>query len=451
MARNHVRTRGPARVTAGTGRRPAARPVYEFHVSRQARERYGFEERLFGLTGNVIFADYAASRRFAARMNEVRGVATDPGAAVRAGDLNAMGLIDEILHHVVELYREQVEPRAIAGALEALEKRLGRQTLDATLAAFAEQFPGSAILSGDQPAKEWLSDETAGRSNREIALEELLMLWLANRNPAFAPFGELFDDRELEEGSAYPALMRGLEAYARALPPFGPEGDDLITLLRRPALEGGDSLAAQLRWLRQRLGFALARFGDRMLVGLDVISEEERAAWMRFHPTAGGRGRGRDSADADASALHGFGEIEGEPERFSQDLDWMPRLVLIAKSTYVWLDQLARQYNRPIWRLDQIPDEELDRLARAGFTGLWLIGLWERSRASQTIKQMRGQPDAVASAYSLMDYRIAGDLGGDEAYANLRDRAAARGVRLASDMVPNHMGIDSRWVVEYPD
>src|SRR3954452_20781282 len=64
---------------------------------------------------------------------------------------------------------------------------------------------------------------------------------------------------------------------------------------------------------------------------------------------------------------------------------------------------------------------------------------------------MRGNPEAVASAYSLMDYRIAEDLGGDQAYGNLRDRAWSRGIRLASDMVPNHMGIDSRWVVEHPD
>ena len=35
---------------------------------------------------------------------------------------------------------------------------------------------------------------------------------------------------------------------------------------------------------------------------------------------------------------------------------------------------------------------------------------------------MRGNPDAVASAYSLDDYRIADDLGGEAAYANLRDR-----------------------------
>ncbi len=42
-----------------------------------------------------------------------------------------------------------------------------------------------------------------------------------------------------------------------------------------------------------------------------------------------------------------------------------------------------------------------------GFTGLWLIGLWERSDASREIKQRCGNPDAVSSAYSLARYQIA--------------------------------------------
>ena len=129
----------------------------------------------------------------------------------------------------------------------------------------------------------------------------------------------------------------------------------------------------------------------------------------------------------------------------------MPRVVLLAKSTYVWLDQLARRYGRPVTRLDDIPDEELDRLAAFGITGLWLIGLWERSQASRRIKELSGNPAAAASAYSLHDYTIAADLGGEEAWRRLRDRAAARGIRLASDMVPNHMGLDSRWVIEHPE
>ena len=111
----------------------------------------------------------------------------------------------------------------------------------------------------------------------------------------------------------------------------------------------------------------------------------------------------------------------------------------------------ARSISVQITRLDQIPDEELEKLARWGFTGLWLIGLWERSRASARIKQLMGNPEAIASAYSLFDYRIADDLGGEEAYHGLREKAWRYGIRLASDMVPNHMGIDSPWVVEHPD
>ncbi|MFA7229187.1 MAG: alpha-amylase family glycosyl hydrolase, partial [Melioribacteraceae bacterium] len=36
-------------------------------------------------------------------------------------------------------------------------------------------------------------------------------------------------------------------------------------------------------------------------------------------------------------------------------------------------------------------------------------------------------------------------------YNNLNERARARGIRLASDMVPNHTGIYSKWVIEHPE
>ncbi len=51
----------------------------------------------------------------------------------------------------------------------------------------------------------------------------------------------------------------------------------------------------------------------------------------------------------------------------------------------------------------------------------------------------------------FIDYVIANELGGERAFQNLKDRAWARGIRMASDMVPNHMGIYSKWVVEKPD
>ncbi len=70
--------------------------------------------------------------------------------------------------------------------------------------------------------------------------------------------------------------------------------------------------------------------------------------------------------------------------------------------------------------------------------------LMGRSAASKTIKRLRGNNEAVASAYSLKNYTIAQDLGGEAAFQHLKQQAAAAGLRfqLASDMVPNHMAID---------
>jgi len=199
------------------------------------------------------------------------------------------------------------------------------------------------------------------------------------------------------------------------------------------------SLEGQLSFILERWGAALGQYVYRLLSSLDVIKEERKLVFLGPGPT--------QVPVYDFSAL----EAEGEPERFSPELGWMPSLVLLAKNTYVWMDQLSRKYGRQIDKLNQIPDEELDQLSRWGFTGLWLIGVWERSPASQRIKVLCGNPDAVPSAYSLYDYNIANDLGGEAAYQDLKERAWQRGIRMASDMVPNHVGIVSRWVTEHPD
>jgi hypothetical protein len=49
---------------------------------------------------------------------------------------------------------------------------------------------------------------------------------------------------------------------------------------------------------------------------------------------------------------------------------------------------------------------------------------------------MCGNPEAVASAYSLMEYEIAADLGGPGALQSLKERAWRRGIRLAEALPP---------------
>ena len=66
-------------------------------------------------------------------------------------------------------------------------------------------------------------------------------------------------------------------------------------------------------------------------------------------------------------------------------------------------------------------------MSRRGFTALWLIGVWERSPASREIKRRMGNQDAEASAYSLFDYSIAAELGGEPALSQPEGaRVAAR-------------------------
>ncbi|MDR3472837.1 MAG: hypothetical protein P4M09_14325, partial [Devosia sp.] len=391
-------------------------------------------------------------REFAYRMNQIRDVANNPSRVVNAGALYAMGLIDEASHVLMARYREQFDPEVMTAGLDWFAAQVGQEKLDAMLLAFVEQFPGSTVISGKQTPLQWLAGKTGATPHRAAALEELLLLWTANRNQAFRPFEELFEDRTLAEKTVYRQVTQRLPDYfaTRPLIPLpGAKPISLLDLLHAPALGSPQSLRDQLALIRKLWRPLIGDSLERLLeIAVEILHEEELAIWMQFNPpeahaAAGARRHGHKSPFADGhSEVPVFGDPANEYEKFSPDTAWMPSTVLMAKSTYVWLAQLSKQYGRAINRLDEIPDEALATLAHRGINTLWLIGVWERSRASKTIKQLCGNPDAVASAYSLFDYTIADDLGGEPAYIVLRDRAYHHGIRLASDMVPNHMGID---------
>jgi len=410
--------------------------MFEFHISRHARDRYQFDDGLFSLNGNIVFANLFAVRVFSDKVNRVREASTHPERALKASDINAMGLIDEVLHYVVWLYRKEVNPQAMQAAYDHIARQIGKKAFESCLLRFVELFPPVDVFRGRSSAADYLAGQTDGVPNRLIALEEMLLLRLANTNPAFKPFLEFFDDGPLKDSPSYLKIQEGIDAFFQTQPVFGPHNNPLITMLREPVVAAPDSLQGQLDYIRTHWGKLLAGLLFRILGGIDLIKEEYKD---------------RSFYKGDLPVLSFSALTLEELERFSADIDWMPRVVLIAKSTYVWLDQLSRKYGRAITRIDQIPDEELERLARWGFTGLWLIGVWERSPASKQIKRISGNPEAESSAYSVFDYTIAGELGGEEAFGNLKERAWSHGIRLATDMVPNHMGIFSRWVIEHPD
>jgi len=395
---------------------------------------------IYALNGNVIFANFHAARIFAQKMNQKRDLIQYPELTIKAGQINALGLIDEILHFVFKTYLQKNNPQILVNALSHLESQFGRESVDRLLFEFCVEFPPISVYTKEITIEDYLEGSSVGISHRVRILEELLLLWVTNRNPAaISDFKEIFDENKLSGTTKYALILNEIYSFFETQPYFGPDNQNLIDMLRSPALAIPNSLPGQLEYIRSRWGIIIGKYLYRLLISLDLIKEEEELGFSGVGP-----GKTRIPIYAGPS-------LDSEVEQYSADKEWMPRLVLMAKNTLVWLDQLSKKYQTSIIRLDQIPDEELELLASRGFTGLWLIGLWERSKASAQIKQMCGNPDAVSSAYSLAKYDIAYEIGGIEAYENLRNRAWQKGIRLASDMVPNHMAIDSDWVVHNPD
>ena len=410
-------------------------------ITRDSRLKYGFSADFFRPDGHVIFSDLATARAFATQMSALR---PDP---LSATDLYALSLLDEAYHILLKHFYGRYTG-VMGRAMGALQSSLGSK-YDLTLGKFTDEYPPMSVFRGEITAGAYLSKapnaSEFGRGVRAAAIEEMLLINNSNNNPALNRYKDLFDESVMR-GSAYKEFVQSLLNFYSQQPGLGNGGsglgESITEILQAPIKASPDSLEGQLRFVIEKWGYLLGEtFSLHILRGLDFLRED--AIRIGHGPI--------DSQKAETYVPNFGGNDYAEYERYSVDKDWMPRLILLAKNTYVWLSQLSKKYQREISTLDQIPDEELDLLAARGFTGLWLIGLWERSRASQKIKQRMGQQDAVASAYSLHSYDIADDLGDWDALNNLRSRAWARGIRLSADMVPNHMGIDSTWVTEHPD
>ncbi len=133
-------------------------------------------------------------------------------------------------------------------------------------------------------------------------------------------------------------------------------------------------------------------------------------------------------------------------------------------NTRVWLTELSRKLGRPA-TLDDIPDQELDRLAQLGFDCIWFLSVWQtgpeaqrvsrsnpdwRREFHETLPDLRDE-DIPGSGFAITGYTVHTNLGGDAALARLRARLRQRGLRLLLDFVPNHMGLGHPWVESHPE
>ncbi len=231
----------------------------------------------YGLAAAELPGDLRQIRQLVATVASVeqaRGITT----SVHAGHLHAAWAINAALSQVIDLYCEQVDSTAFVKALSRLDGSLGPAAVDRVLNAYAEAFDAGPFTT--TAAREW-------------AVKAVLLDWLANVNPGYAPLRYLVDDAPLRATPAYERVISELSVFFESMPPFGPDNQPLVLMLRSPALAVPDSLTGQLAYIRSRWSHLVRDLLAQLALGIDLLVEEELALWSRFHPAGRGR-RGRD-------------------------------------------------------------------------------------------------------------------------------------------------------------
>ena len=455
-------------------------------VTRTARERFGLTDDWFGGAGRVSLDSFADAHALAARLSETASDA-EP-SIVEAADLAALDLLRDLVSRRLERIVEE-EADLTGLAADGLLAHFGEERGRDLLRRLGEEL---GLGEGERSDSGQPGSRPGSRTGDLGCVRELLLIAMLSRHDrARRVLGRL----GLGEG-ADPELAESLRVVGDIVERARPDDSGMEQLVH--LVEPGDgsfdaTFSAVLEepesWRRDELRRAEA------VVGLIAESHAPRFAAghapepeIGLGPPGGGSPSGGPPSggppsggltDVDPAPLEG-GSIDPAPgdidatapgplpaghEREAgaaspaiiasagpaPDAEWMPELVLLAKNTLVWLDQLSRLHGRLIERLDEIPLSELERIASRGFNGLWLVGIWERSEASARIKRDQGQERPFPSAYAVRRYRIAPELGGERALEWLSERAGSFGIRLAADFVPNHTAIDADWVLRHPE
>ena len=115
--------------------------------------------------------------------------------------------------------------------------------------------------------------------------------------------------------------------------------------------------------------------------------------------------------------------------------------------------------------LDDIADQELDRLAERGFDWIWYLGVWQTGPAGRKVSRDHPewqaefrevlpdlqQGDIDGSSFAITGYTVHSDFGGKPALERLHERIGRRGMRLMLDFVPNHTAPDHPWTQTHPE
>lgn len=294
-------------------------------ISKEVRNKYKLDDFEFTENGDIIFEGNLYSvRQFVQKLNQKRDLINYPEKAIKIGNFNGMTLISEINDYLLDLYEEQNEELSLHQEIYAyLKEKVGQKKLDKTIKDLVQEFPPKPIFEGKIEIDDYLEEKTDNVKNKAHLTKEFLKLWLNNTNPSFSPYLDLYDDDLLEKKPIYREIIDSIQTFfKKEVPSFKKTKQSLIKTLKTPFRKHPQSIKNQLTYMHEKWGDFLGKYGMMILTALDLIREEEM---MR------GLGPG------EAQVLE-YGDLEYE--NFTPDQEWMPKVVMMAKHTYVWLHQL---------------------------------------------------------------------------------------------------------------
>lgn len=344
----------------------------DFRISSRTRARINVNNAVFS-TNNDLNSFYPQAQNVAFKYNKLNDKEVP---YLSAANLNASAILHYLYQDIISKYLKENEKDFFSKTTANIQKN---NSAESTFIFYSKEFP-SPMLSQLEPDINMFIEETS----RGYFLHKVMTF-----NPAMIKaIKPLIDPK----GVVFPKTEQSLNDIFGGLKNKGPNhsklSDDLFTFLITPSILNPNSLFDQIKYiLTEWKEYLSDSVKNNLLNALDYHKEETKPVYQ---------GESRPE-----TYIPQYDCDNTEIEAFTEDRNWMPNVIMVAKSTLVWLDQLSKYYKRAITTLDQIPNEELDNLRDRGFTALWLIGLWERSDASKKIKNLCGNADAEASASLL--------------------------------------------------
>lgn len=128
----------------------------------------------------------------------------------------------------------------------------------------------------------------------------------------------------------------------------------------------------------------------------------------------------------------------------------MPFSPLYEMNTRTWKSRRDTEGVLHIGGFNRITLADLKAIKAKGFNSIWFMGVWEIGPKVRAISRRYGD-DYAGSPFAINNYHVSEELGTEDEFRQLVERARAAGLKVILDFVPNHMGLDSAWLNEHPE